>query len=112
MLDQKALGNQVYKARTGLGLTHEQMAEMCAITPGYLRQIEQGIRLPSLPLFVTICEKLQVSPIFLLRGSLLMKQPDAYARFVETLLGATPRQAEMIVSIIEAAKEHLPEEKE
>ena len=65
-MDRKRLGQRISSARKDRGLTSDKLAEACNITPTYLRQIEAGVKTPSLPMFVTICQNLKVSPNYLL----------------------------------------------
>lgn len=65
-MDRKQLGRRINTARKDRGLTSEKLAEACNINSTYLRQIEAGVKTPSLPMFVTICRELKVSPNYLL----------------------------------------------
>lgn len=65
-MDKKLLGRKINAARKDRGITGEQLAELCSINATYLRQIEAGTKIPSLPLFVTICKELKASPSYLL----------------------------------------------
>lgn len=52
-MDKKLFGTRINKARKDRGLTAEKLAEACNINSTYLRQIEGGKKLPSLPVFAT-----------------------------------------------------------
>lgn len=65
-MDRKRLGRRINSARKDRGLTSDKLAEACNISPTYLRQIEAGVKTPSLPMFATICQQLKVSPNYLL----------------------------------------------
>lgn len=65
-MDRKRLGRRINAARKDRGLTSDKLAEACNISPTYLRQIEAGVKTPSLPMFTTICQELKVSPNYLL----------------------------------------------
>lgn len=53
-MDKKLFGTRINKARKDRGLTAEKLAEACNINSTYLRQIEGGKKLPSLPVFATL----------------------------------------------------------
>jgi len=108
-LDAFALGMRLEKARDELGMSPDDIAELCSITPVHVRHLESGHRLPSLPLFVSLCNVLKVSPMYLLSDSLHWAdgQPDAYQRFVKLLLNMPPHNADMIVAMLETMCEHL-----
>lgn len=57
-MDKKLFGTRINKARKDRGLTAEKLAEACNINSTYLRQIEGGKKLPSLPVFATLCREL------------------------------------------------------
>lgn len=69
-MDKKSLGRRLNTARKDRGITGEKLAEACNINATYLRQIEAGTKVPSLPVFVTICKELGVSPNYLLAEAL------------------------------------------
>ena len=65
-MDKKLLGKRINMARKERGCTGERLAEACSINATYLRQIETGSKVPSLPVFVSLCAALNVSPTYLL----------------------------------------------
>ena len=69
-MDKKALGANIQKYRKQKGLTQEQAAELCALSPNYFRQIELGNKVPKLETFLRIAEALNVSTELLLEGNL------------------------------------------
>ena len=62
------LGRNLYKARRDRGLSSDRLSDLCVITPSYLPQVEVGSKAPSLPLFVELCNQLNVSPSYLMNG--------------------------------------------
>lgn len=65
-MDKKLLGKRINTARKERGWTSERLSEACNINATYLRQIESGAKVPSLQVFVLLCEALKVSPTYLL----------------------------------------------
>ena len=51
------------KLRKEQNITQAQLAELCDVSNGPIGNIESGITKPSFDLFLTIAEKLHVSPI-------------------------------------------------
>lgn len=98
-MDKKLLGRRIKTARKNQGITGESLAELCNINAVYLRQIESGAKTPSLPMFVTICEKLQVSPSYLLADSLPNAVNDEIESFFRT---AAPQQIKFVHSVIQS----------
>ena len=108
-MDKKLLGRQINLARKDRGLTSEKLSEACNINATYLRQIESGAKMPSLPVFVTLCRELKVSPSYLLVEVL----PDTEIKEMDTLLElwqtATPKQIKIITSMVQSALESFKE---
>ena len=108
-MDKKLLGRQINLARKDRGLTSEKLSEACNINATYLRQIESGAKMPSLPVFVTLCRELKVSPSYLLVEVL----PDTEIKEMDTLLQlwqtATPQQIKMITSMVQSALDSFKE---
>ena len=65
-MDKKLLGKRINIARKERCWTSERLSETCNINATYLRQIESGTKVPSLQVFVLLCEALKVSPTYLL----------------------------------------------
>ena len=108
-MDRKLLGRQINLARKDRGLTSEKLSEACNINATYLRQIESGAKMPSLPGFVSLCRELKVSPSYLLVEVL----PDTEIKEMDTLLQlwqtATPQQIKMITSMVQSALDSFKE---
>jgi transcriptional regulator with XRE-family HTH domain len=106
-MDKKLLGRKINIARKDRGFTSEKLAEKCSINATYLRQIESGAKTPSLPVFVSLCQELRVSPSYLLAELL----PDPEIQEMDDLLElwkkATPQQIKMISSIIRSAMDNF-----
>lgn len=102
-MDTKLMGRRINMARKELGLTSEKLSELCGINATYLRQIEAGSQMPSLPMFVLLCQKLRVTPSYLLPDVL----PDGEAREMDDLLDlwhrATPTQLRLINAMLQSA---------
>lgn len=97
------LGCRIEQARREQQLTREKLALQCNITAVHVRHIEDGSRLPSLPVFIAICCALHVSPAYFLADYIDLKTglPDPYDRIRDLLLEVSPKQAEIVVMTIE-----------
>lgn len=103
-MNKQVLGRNIYNARRDQNMTGEQFSELCDINPSYLRAIEAGTKVPSLPMFVRICEKLRVSPSFLLCGVADEKSGDEGMDEILSLYQtATPSQLKVIRALIKSA---------
>lgn len=106
-MDKASFGTRVRNARRKSGLSSDALAELCDCTPVSIRQIESGVRLPSLPKLVDICNALHVTPNELLGQELLFspsvrENPDQ--RMVEALIrlhGLSPDKGDAVCTILE-----------
>lgn len=64
MID-KNFGKRVQRKRKSAGLNCEELAEMCFVNEGYIRQIEAG-SVPSIQLVIQMCNLLNTTPDYLL----------------------------------------------
>jgi transcriptional regulator with XRE-family HTH domain len=108
-MDKKLLGKKIDLARKDRGLTSEKLSEMCNINATYLRQIESGAKVPSLQVYVSLCQELKVSPSYLLAEIL----PDPEIQEMDVLLElwrtATPKQIKMITAMVRSALDSFQE---
>ena len=69
-MNSVTLGHRIREQRKGCGMTSEQLAEKCDVGAVHIRKIESGAKMPSLNLFVKLCNSLQTSPECLLQDDL------------------------------------------
>ena len=104
-MNKKLLGKRINVARKEQKMTGDKLAEACNISPTYLRQIEAGTKLPSLPVFVTLCQSLKASPSYLLIDSLDGNEVRDMDALFDLWKKATPSQIRMMTAMIQAALE-------
>ena len=102
-MDKRKLGKRINTARKSKGMTSEKLAEACDIGASYLRQIESGAKVPSLPLFVVICQELQVSPNCLFPDLGVPSEDEKLKKIEKIFLewNPTPQQIEMLEEMAE-----------
>ena len=66
-MEGKGLGKRINMVRKDRGFTADRLSELCDINATYLRQIEGGTKVPSLPVFINICNALK-SPLIICCG--------------------------------------------
>lgn len=102
-MGDKLLGRRINAARKDRGITSERLSELCNINDTYMRQIESGAKIPSLPVFVTICKELRVSPSYLLADVLEGSGATDLDELTDLLKNATPSQIRMMTAMIRTA---------
>ena len=102
-MDKKAFGKNVNKARKDRGITSEKLSELCNLNATYIRQIEAGAKIPSLPVFVLLCKNLKVSPSYLLSETLADCDIQEMDALIELWQNATPSQIKMVSAMVRSA---------
>ena len=100
-------GKKLNLVRKERDVTSEHLAEMCNMTPVFVRQIECGIRLPSLANLVEICNALQVSPAVLLGADLVFDEMEPVDKLIEQIRVMSPKQVELVYSTVQAMIGHM-----
>ena len=98
-MDKAALGKRLRQARKDKGFTSEKLSELCSINATYLRQIEAGTKVPSLPVFVSLCRELGTHPDFLLMDTRYLRVEE-YSELSSLLQTATPSQMKVITAML------------
>lgn len=110
-IKQGTLGKRINQIRKTKGITSEQLSEICGVNAVHIRKIESGSGLPSLLLFLKICNALGTSADFLL-GELLDNpvMPDCVEQLGKQFKHLTPAQIEMINDMVEVMIKHTTKE--
>lgn len=90
-MDKKLFGMRINKARKDRGLTAEKLAEACNINSTYLRQIEGGKKLPSLPVFATYAANYEFHRIISCQTSWKARRPKKFKKFFLSPIRRRPR---------------------
>lgn len=106
-IDLAAFGHHVYQARNDAHIQMNALAATLGISEIFLRQIEMGKRLPSLTVFMNLCNALHVSPSYLLMEDLKPGLDDPMQMTVDLLSVCTPRQGKIIIEILDGARKHM-----
>ena len=59
-MEGKGLGKRINMVKKDYGFTADTLSELYNINATYLRQIEGGTKIPSLPVFINICNALKI----------------------------------------------------
>lgn len=108
-MESTYLGRKINAARKERGLTSEKLSELCNINATYLRQLESGTGMPSLPVFVSICKELKVSPSYMLSEYLDDPEIQEMDALQNIWNSATPKQIKLISAMLKSALECVQE---
>ena len=100
-MNQATIGARIREARLKKKLTQEQLAEKADIGFYYVGEIERGVKLPSLTVFIQIVEALGVTADSLLKDE-LTASPEFNNELTAKLEKLTPKQRAGAVAILDA----------
>lgn len=101
------LGIKLREARKKKGFTQQMLAEAVGVSEIYISQLERGMKLPSLALFIQIINALDVSADYILRDSVHTGKDFVYEEVAELLDGLTPKQRRGAIDILDAYVQSL-----
>jgi transcriptional regulator with XRE-family HTH domain len=99
-MNRVAFGKRLNAIRREQQVSSEKLSELCGINAVFVRQIESASRLPSLPVFVRLCNELRVLPNYLLTDSLLWNNEDEIVALDKKLRALTPREFSAVMGTI------------
>ena len=106
-MDKLTLGDRIKEVRKKKDLTQEELAELLNISVEFISQIERGLKLPSMQVFIKLVEALNVSADYLLRDSVSTGQlfgSNAIGRKIDKL---NPKQKIALEALIETYIQYL-----
>lgn len=101
-MERKGLGKRINTVRKDRGFTADKLSELCNINATYLRQIEGGAKMPSLSVFIDICNALKISPDYLLQDALTENEISRIKELTELWASASPSQQEIASAMIQS----------
>ena len=102
ILERAALGKRIRESRISKGYTQQDLADRAEIGVVYVSEIERGIKMPSLNIFVKIIDALDVSADYVLRDELSSGKEYICSEITEKLLFLTPHQRKTASDILNA----------
>lgn len=108
-IDKLAFGQQVHTARIGAHLQVADLADRLGVSEIFIRHIELGRRLPSLTVFVALCNALHVAPSYFLAKDLDLGVDDPVQMAIDVVSDCSPRQSAMMMDMLAAACKHVKE---
>ena len=101
-INSREVGKRIAKRRKELGLKQCYICEAADLSDKYLSNIERAISLPSLPVFMKLCECLKTTPDALLLGTTESAPASDYARHIESKLkNMNKTQIDLILNFID-----------
>ena len=106
-MDKLTMGDRIKETRKLRGLTQEQLAEKVDVTLEYISQIERGLKMPSMQVFIKLVEILDVSSDYILRDSISTGNIYGDKKICSKLERLTPKQRAALEALIDTYIEYL-----
>lgn len=97
-MDAKRFGAKLKGKRKEKGLTYQELADICHVNHGYIRQLEAGNKIPSMSLLLTLCDILNTSPNYLFEYA----DDDEDKEFLERIYKLSPEQKQLVLCMLDA----------
>ena len=105
-MEKNGLGKRINAVRKDRSLTADRLSEMCNINATYLRQIEGGVKMPSLSVFIDICKALKISPDYLLQDELEENEISTIREIEALWKDISPSKQALAFAMIKEVLEH------
>lgn len=106
-MDKVTLGKRIREARIKKGYTRQFIAKKADIGEVYLGEIERGLKMPSMNIFIKIIESLDISADYVLRDELSSGGTFIFDEITDRLKGLTPQQRKTAADILDAYLDNL-----
>lgn len=106
-MDKISLGTRIQEVRVGKGLTQQELSRAVDINEMYLSEIERGVKMPSMNVFIKLIVTLDVSADYILRDITPAGKEFVYDEVTKKLEGLTPQQRKTAVDILDAYIKNL-----
>ena len=101
-MEKADLGKKIREARLKRGYTQQVLAEKADVAEMYISQIERGLKMPSMNLFIKIITALDISSDYILRDEVPSGKDYVYSEFTQKLDTLTPKQRRAAMEILDA----------
>ena len=101
-MEKTALGQRIRESRIEKGYTQQALANKAGIGLMYLGEIERGIKMPSLSVFIKIVDALDISADYVLRDELKSGERFIFDDLTDKLAPLSPKQRKTATEILDA----------
>ena len=106
-MDKAALGQKIRQVRKKRGHTQRALAQIANVGWAYLGEVERGMKMPSLNIFIRLIEALDVSADYILRDELTSGKEYIYDEITQKLKNLTPKQRKAAADILDAYLQNI-----
>ena len=106
-MDKVSLGSKIKEARANKGFTQQELSRAADINEMYLSEIERGVKMPSMNVFIKLIVALDISADYILRDVMPSGKEFVYDELTHKLEGLTPQQRKTAADILDAYIKNL-----
>ena len=106
-MDYRDIGVRIRKARKAAGMSQERLAEAVGVGTTHISHIETGKVLPSMSVFISLLNVLQISADEVVAGNVERSEIQLMKAVQEILEDCTPEQRRKLIWIMRSMKEVL-----
>lgn len=106
-MDKATLGKRLRQARLKKGYTQQFLAEQADIGEVYLGEIERGLKMPSMNIFIKLIEALDISADYILRDELTSGSVFILNEMTEKMNKLSPHQRKTAADILDGYIKNL-----
>lgn len=99
-VDYVLLGKRIANRRKALGLKQVEVNEKAELSDKYLSNIETARSIPSIDVLMRICSVLDVSPDYLLNGTLLTENTELSSQIVDNIKSLSDKKLLLLENFI------------
>ena len=106
-MNKLTMGDRIKEIRKKREFTQEQLAEKLDISVEYVSQIERGLKMPSMQMFIKLVDVLDVSADYLLRDIVSTQDMYGNKQIASKIEKLTPKQRVALEAIIDTYIEYI-----
>lgn len=106
-MDYQEMGRRMANRRRTLNLKQSQVSERCGVNDNYISNIERAVSIPSLDVFLRLCEALETTPDAVLLGTSLCTGEEERRRVSAQIRGLTAPQLRLVERFIQWVREEV-----
>lgn len=106
-MDKVTLGARLREIRRQKGYTQHTLAEIAEVGDVYISEIERGLKMPSLNIFIKLIAALDISADYILRDELPAGREYICNEITQKLQNRTPKQRKIAAEILDAYLRNL-----
>lgn len=110
-IDYADIGKRIKQKRTEKGLTQDRLSELIGVGASHMSHMESGKTIPSMEVFITLCNVLECSADELLCREITTAQPIMKNWLVDLVADCDDTETKILTDILISSKKTLRKNK-